>query len=46
MSKICIMKREKRRQKLVKQFFSKRKKLRKIINDVSTSIKEKNQHKK
>ncbi len=41
MSKDCIMKREKRRQKLVKKFFSKRKDLRKIINDVSTSIKEK-----
>lgn len=41
MSKICIIKREKKRQKLVKKFYIKRKNLRKIINDVNTSIKSK-----
>ncbi|MDP2763076.1 MAG: 30S ribosomal protein S14 [Enterobacteriaceae bacterium] len=41
MSKLCMKTREKRRVKLSKKYFSKRKHLRKIINDHSISIEEK-----
>lgn len=38
MSKNCMQKREKKREKLVKKFFLKRKSLRKIINDINASM--------
>ncbi len=41
MSKLCIMKREKRRLRLSKKFFLKRMSLRKIINDIESSMKAK-----
>jgi len=41
MSKNCMISREKKRQKLVKKFYKKRNNLRKIIKDMTTSIKEK-----
>ncbi len=41
MSKICMIKREKKRKLLSNKFFLIRKKLRKIINDPNISIREK-----
>ena len=38
MSKLCMQTREERRSKLTKKFFLKRKGLRKIINDINTSM--------
>lgn len=41
MARLCMKLRENRRLNLTKKFFLKRKNLRKIINDINTSIEEK-----
>lgn len=41
MARSCMQKRELKRQRLVKKYFEKRQKLRKIINDINTSIENK-----
>lgn len=41
MAKLCMYKREKKRQILVKKYLNKRNSLRKIINDITVSMEEK-----